>query len=138
MINDSENPTVDEIALALFENDNKYIEFDYDCLFDYPMTPSRAAAMANTICKEPLRKVKAFIGQGEKGTPWLSGDGNWLITLRTMMRQDATTKEYKWRAYRMEGIRLETVLVCNGPRGKERVFPNAARPVELAVVFQGL
>jgi hypothetical protein len=125
MTNESENPTVDEIAIALFENDGKYIEFDYQPLFEYPMTPSRAAEMANTICREPLRRVKAFIGQREKGTPWLSSEGNWLITLRTMMRQDATTKEYKWRAYRMEGIQLETVFASMGSRGKERVFPNA-------------
>ena len=127
MTNESESPTVDEVALALFANDGKYIEFDYEPLFDYAMTPSRAAEMANTIYREPLRRVKAFIGQGEKGTPWLSAEGNWLITLRTMMRVDATTKEWKWRAYRMEGIQLETVFANCGARGKERVFPNVVR-----------
>ena len=122
-----ETPTVDEVAQALFQNENKYVEFDYiprpEC--QHPMTPSKAADMARTIYKAPLSKVKAFIGRDAKGVPWLTKAGNWCITLYTTMRQDIETKEYKPRAYRLDGIRLETVMVGNGARGKERVFPTA-------------
>ena len=83
----------------------------------------------STIYREPLDKVKAFMQNDGKraGIPWLTKAGNWCITLYTMMRLDADTEEYEARCYRMEGIKLDTVLVNNGPRGKMRVFPNAAR-----------
>ena len=127
-------PTLDQIAEALRNCAGKYVEFKYTTQFPPSRSPSAVLERERTIFKRPLNQVKAFIGGGvdEKTTPWLTKAGNWCITLYTMWRQDIDTREYKPRCYRLEGVRLESIVVCNGSRGKEPLFPQVVQDLELS------
>lgn len=105
-------------------NIGRFIELDYDSLPECrkPLTPSKEAEILRTIYKEPYTKMKTFT-DAEHGKIWKSKDQNWLFTCLTSTRQDVDTKEYKYRSLRLEGIRLASVFISNGPR-KIRMFPN--------------
>jgi hypothetical protein len=126
MVIETPTPTLTEIASAFEANIGRYIEFEYEPVPECqrPLTPSQQEARMNTVYKEPLGKVKAHTDETQ-GRVWLTKEGNWILTLRTMMRCAVDTGVFKWRAYRLEGIDLASVLFNSGPRGKVRMFPNA-------------
>jgi hypothetical protein len=126
MIIETPTPNLTEVASGFEGNIGRYIEFDYESVPECqrPLTPSKEADRMNTVYKDPPGRVKAHT-DSTQGRVWQTQDGNWVITLRTMMRLAVDTGMFKWRAYRLEGIRLHTVRFNSGPRGKVRMFPNA-------------
>lgn len=125
-------PTVDEIAGAFLSLGNVYVEFDYTPLEECrrPMTPSKAAEIANTEYVGPIQQAKGFLRDNKV---YLTKAGNWTIFLQTMNRRVKNGPDkgrYKWRQYRVEGINLDSVLYNAGPsRGRRvakiRLFDNA-------------
>ena len=138
----SARPTKDEVETALrsVAATLALIVFRYDPLPECrtAMTPSKAAAAADTIQLGELDEVKGFAVENSvfttkstdrKGNPI---EVHLLLRLRTMNRRKANERgigynpgdkgSYLWRSYRWEGIRLDTVKVCSGGRW-QRLFP---------------
>jgi hypothetical protein len=116
MQNQNPNPTLYEVAETLAENIGRFIELQYERLF-----PRRV--LAEVLYSEPETAFKGFTGE-DQGEVFHSKKGAILFRTRFLTRRDAQSKEYCWRSLRLEGIRLDTVLVGNGPNGKVRAFPN--------------
>jgi hypothetical protein len=129
MICENARPTLEEVAATLMANIGRYIELDYDPVPECqrPLTPSKEIEILSTDYKEPLSKFKTHTGP-DQGKVWQSKDGNWIFTCLTSTRVDIETGKYKHRALRLDGIRLYSVLVNSGPKGKVRMFPNIRAP----------
>ena len=131
-------PSVDQVAGAFLGGSSKYTEFRYDPLPECrtPMTPSKAAAQADTLQVGPLDLARGWPGGAEGGGVRLTKQGDWIVTVLTMNRRkrlpqgegyfaEKNQGKYLWRSYRLEGIKLSTVLINMGRRlGKVRMFPN--------------
>lgn len=116
MQNQNPNPTLYEVAETLAENIGRFVELQYERLF-----PRRV--LAEVLYSEPETAFKSFTGK-DQGEVFFSKEGAILFRTRFLTRRDARDGEYCWRSLRLEGIRLDTVLVGNGPNGKVRAFPN--------------
>lgn len=128
--------TVDEIAAKFISVMGAYVEFDYTPLEECrrPMTPSKAAEIANTVYIAPIQQAKGFLNEGQV---LLTKDSNWIVRLPSMnrrVREGENEGQYKWRAYRVEGIHLDTVFFNNGSNGRMRLFENA-EATEAALEF---
>lgn len=133
--------SVDAIAASFISIMGKYVEFDYDPLPECrrPMTPSKAADIADTEFVGPIQQAKGFLNHG---CVVLTKDSNWIVRLQSMnrrVRTGANRGRYKWRSYRVEGIRLDSILYNAGPsrgrrQAKVRLFEDAAE-TEAALEF---
>ena len=114
--NPNPNPTLYEVMEALAENIGRYIELQYDRLFERKW-------QQECLYFEPEDQFKGFTGR-DMGEVFVSKEGNVLFRTYFITRRDVATKEYLPRSLRLEGIRLDTVFVGNGSQGKVRLFPN--------------
>jgi len=132
-----EKPTTDQIAAALLACRGRYVTFKYTTqLKRRAKSPSVMAALEDTRYVGPNDEVKAFIDH-EKASIWLAKSTNhWVICIHVMGRRKAlpngegkyaeygyTEGEYLPRTYRLDGIKLETLLVSDGPNGKQELVP---------------
>jgi hypothetical protein len=125
-----------EIAAALMSVAGRYVEFRYvPQLPPRKKTPSVVAKEASEIRKGEPDVVRAFLDP-ELTTIRQTAAGHWTILCHTMNRvcadndgayapYDYAKGEYLPRCYRVEGIRLDTLLVNDGAKGKQRLFPMA-------------
>jgi hypothetical protein len=136
-------PTIEQVRLSFESAKARYVTFQYvPQLPPRPLTPSVIAQRADTRMLDPLPLVKGFLEAKDRtaNPVWLTRDHNWVMILKSMQRRkalptgtgyfaryDMIENEYLWRSYRMEGVKLWTVMVNNGPSGLVRLFP-LARP----------
>lgn len=133
----SDEPTPIEIAGELMALAGTFVEFMYVPLFERKTSPSAMEKRADEDWIGPLGEVKGFLDP-EETVIRQTKDGNWTITLHTMNRRKAMQAPqgvyarygydkgmYLPRCYRMEGIRLDTMLANFGARGKRPVFVRA-------------
>lgn len=122
----------------------RYLEFRYVCQKRYKDTPSRIAAMADTVyIEQPDGQFDMVKGYLEDDAVFFAKTtGHWCIRVYTMNRRvrgeadyysdkhnrrtgnNFKQGEYLPRTYRLVGIERETVLVGAGRRGKIRLFPD--------------
>jgi hypothetical protein len=118
------NPSIEEVAATLLGNIGAYLETKEYESEPRKMTPSRAAAIERTIFSDPLDTFKFFTDA--ESVVRQTKDQNWIITIKTMSRKNIDDKKYQWRSLRLDRMKLDTVLVNAGSKGKVRVFPNVA------------
>jgi hypothetical protein len=122
---------------------HRYLTFQYvPQLPPRPLTPSVVAQRADTRWLDPLPLVKGFLEAKDRAAPpvWETKDRNICCILKAMQRRKAlpagvgyfarygmVQNEYLWRSYRLEGIKLHSLMVADGPNGLIRLFP-LARP----------
>jgi hypothetical protein len=132
-------PTVEQVRLAFESAKARYVTFQYvPQLPPKPLTPSVVAQKADTRMLDPLPLVKGFLEAKDRAANpvWKTKDERWVMVLKAMNRRkalptgegyfakyDMTQDTYLWRTYRLEGVRLDTVMVNNGPGGLVRLFP---------------
>ena len=116
MQNPNPQPTLYEVAQALIASIGRYIELEYDRLFDRKWEE-------DCLYFDPEDMFKGFTGS-DMGEVFVSKEGNILFRTKMITRRSVESKEYKWRSLRLEGIRVDTIKVGNGPNGKVRLFPN--------------
>ena len=126
-----------EVAAALMAVAGRYVEFRYVPQLKKAKSPSALAREADTVHKGEPDVVKAFLDPELTTIRYAPTTGHWVVTLHTMNRvaaglngewekYDYEKGNYLPHTYRMAGIRLDTVMVADGPNGKKRLFPMAA------------
>ena len=139
-------PSIADIFEALESAQGRYVEFDYDAVCPpKPLTPSVVAQRKDTRMIPPPQRAKGFIQSCDGTAPvWVTKERHVVVRFLSMHRRKALPTgegyfsrcipsspngkergEYLWRTYRAEGIRLATVRVADGARGKVRLFPMA-------------
>lgn len=136
--------TTAALARALLTKIGRYVEFDYEPIPECrrPMTPSKAAALEDTVMVAPPGKVRGWIE--DEGKVRITKEGHWVVTLRNINRKkrlptgqgyyrDKSKNEYLWRTYRLAGIDIESILYNAGRgRGKTVLFRNPEREAAIA------
>ena len=132
-------PSMVQVKLALESAARRYVIFEYvPQLPPRPLTPSVIAQRADTRMLDPLPLVKGFLEAKDRTAPpvWETKARNVCCIIKSMNRRKALPRgdgyfsrygmienEYLWRSYRLEGIRLHTLMAADGPNGLIRLFP---------------
>lgn len=129
-------PTTDQIAAALMACGGRYVTFRYTMQLKPSKSASALKAKRDTRFVGASDEVKAFMDH-ENASIWFAKTTNhWVVSLHVMGRRKAlpngegayarygyTEGEYLPRTFRLDGIKLGTLLVSDGPNGKRELVP---------------
>jgi len=111
-------PTALEVAETLEDALGLFVDMTYDRI--HPRRPRDEQEWLRFV---PEDRMKGFTG-ADQGRVFRSNPGNLLFATRMITRRSTDNGEFGWRSLRVDGMRIDTILINNGSQGLIRLFPN--------------